>query len=242
MLNQNMNFLTSEQGGSYHDHIDVSYCRVEFQLSSYTDKLFQSLNVDFPSVLNDAVNKRKAEFLAGRYCAKRALLALNVENPKVGIGYKRAPIWPNNIKGAISHTTHTAICITTADEKIKGIGVDQEIILEDKIITDIQSQIVSQQEVKLLRSIELSFAAAFTMAFSIKESFFKAMFPKYLEYFDFDAVSIIESDVNRNMGRVTISLNMTFSSDFKKGQKLQGLFTMYKEEHGPMVETFIVLR
>ena len=53
--------------------VDLSNYRCDFNADKYTDALYSELNIHFPKSLQRAVNKRKAEYLSGRYCAKRCL-------------------------------------------------------------------------------------------------------------------------------------------------------------------------
>jgi 4'-phosphopantetheinyl transferase EntD len=51
-----------------------------------------------------AVFRRRQEYAAGRYCARRALSGLGIEGFILLNGPDRAPIWPTGVAGAITHT------------------------------------------------------------------------------------------------------------------------------------------
>src|SRR5690242_7832438 len=55
-------------------------------------------------LVKNAVEKRIAEFCAGRHCAREALRALG-RTPGAILAEGRAPIWPDGVVGAITHCT-----------------------------------------------------------------------------------------------------------------------------------------
>ena len=62
------------------------------------------LGLALPVTLDKAVQKRKAEFLAGRYCARAALAQLDGSLAvNIGIGANREPLWPPGFVGSITH-------------------------------------------------------------------------------------------------------------------------------------------
>ena len=79
------------------------YCS-EFEATSFVDASFSTHQILFPAQLGKAVSKRKAEYLAGRVCAKHVLATLSIDNFELHSGTDRAPIWPENIIGSITHT------------------------------------------------------------------------------------------------------------------------------------------
>ena len=88
--------------------------------------------------IRKAVPKRRREFTAGRLCAREALSKLGVENFPLLAGPYRAPIWPKNIVGSITHCLNICVVAATKDKRIKGLGVDVEQAGQlEKSVTDI---------------------------------------------------------------------------------------------------------
>lgn len=57
-----------------------------------------------PAVLSEAMPKRKTEFIAGRYYARKALSQLGIQRVAIDNDTFRAPVWPKHITGSISHS------------------------------------------------------------------------------------------------------------------------------------------
>ncbi len=132
-----------------------------------------------PSALVRAVPKRRAEFLAGRYCAREALATLGFGNVgTLEVRADRSPQWPAGIMGAITHTHGFAWAAATADQARGGIGIDSETIPSEAIAREIRSAICSKADDALLsREVVPRWgdAAAVCLALSARESFFKCL-------------------------------------------------------------------
>jgi 4'-phosphopantetheinyl transferase EntD len=230
-------FFVCEQSEKFSSDNDVFLVRCQYDSQYYQQALFTELDVYCPNNILSSVVKRQAEYLAGRYCAQSALHHTMGENHTVTTGDKRQPIWPKGIVGAISHTHSSAVCIVSDSRNIKGLGVDQEFVLTAKVITEISQQIVNNAEAKLLDSSNIAYDIAFTIAFSAKESFFKAMFPLFGDYFDFKAVTLIHLLNENNSGEFILILNQYFNSDFQLGQQVRGFFSWQDN----VVETSVLL-
>ena len=237
MMNTNDPFFETWQRDRLSEHTEVFYARCDYNLSHYHDMLFSQEQFVFPAELTSAVIKRKSEFFAGRYCARSALMMIGVNGVTIGIGDKRQPLWPVGIKGAISHTHLSAICIVSASKRIKGIGVDQEFVLTSSLIDEISAQIISSPESEVIERVNLPYADAFTITFSAKESFFKAMFPIYGDYFDFDAVTLTHLTVKHGKGEFCLRLNLDFNQEFSRGKEVNGFYSL----QGNIVETYVLL-
>ena len=177
-------------------------CSCDFQLPLYHKKLFNDLGVYFPSELLRAVNKRQAEFLAGRYVAQQAMLSSGFLNnqfkstqaPIIPIGKNRSPIWPTGIQGSITHNNVSALCAVTTATSIHTdyIGIDVESLLTAVTASEIKSTIHTSKESELLISQGMSDNVATTLIFSAKESLFKALYPVIGEYFGFECAKVVE--------------------------------------------------
>ncbi|MFA0812333.1 4'-phosphopantetheinyl transferase family protein [Microbulbifer epialgicus] len=168
-----------------------SGCLVEstFNLENYSDQLFSQLNILFPSQLGKAVISRRAEFLAGRCCAHFALSQLGMPGTKIPIGTNRCPVWPDGIQASITHTAHRALC--AASKQSHGLGIDFEVTMAHQTASEIKPNVVSSREASVLLKSGLPLEKWLTIAFSAKESLFKALYPAVGKYFDFLDAEII---------------------------------------------------
>lgn len=193
--------------------IQIFHCK--FDLHYYDDCLFNFLDVDFPNSLSRAVPKRRAEFLAGRYCAIQSLKNLNFYDVQIPIGKNKNPVWPIGIIGSISHSNTEAFSVACS-LSLSGIGIDIEDYISYEVAMEIKYQIASDAELELISNRNESFSALFTILFSVKESFFKAAYLSVGRYFDFDTVRI--ANINTNKQTLLLEMNITLNESLIKGR------------------------
>lgn len=121
------------------------------------------------TLLADCARKRQTEHLAGRIAAVYALQEVG-EKDVPAIGDQRQPLWPAPWYGSISHSKQTALAVVSAGP----VGIDIERIMTPSLAADLESSIVNAEEKMLLDASGLPFELALTLAFSAKESVFKA--------------------------------------------------------------------
>lgn len=176
------------------DHYAIELVVCDYQLDAYQDSLFAELETEFHPSLKRAVDKRKAEFLAGRVCAVTALEKLGLENQTIGIGEQRQPIWPQGLTGSISHSQQQACAIAASLDNVKGLGIDIQSPIDEDVVEDIHDRIINEQELLFLKGKGLTRQQAVTLTFSAKESFFKGTFSAVGEYFGFESLEVVELD------------------------------------------------
>ncbi|WOI97351.1 enterobactin synthase subunit EntD [Citrobacter koseri] len=116
-----------------------------------------------------AGRKRQAEHLAGRLAAFHALTEYGHKTVPA-IGDKRQPLWPEGLFGSISHSAATALAVVS----LTPVGVDIEAIFTPQTAAELTSSIVDNDEQRVLQRSSLPFPLALTLAFSAKESVYKA--------------------------------------------------------------------
>ena len=212
-------FLTS--GGVFASEMDgrrvLGYeCRFEQQ--SYADDLYFRHGIRFPPQLAAAIAKRKSTYLAGRICAQRLFLHLGLATPAVDIpiGADRCPVWPPGIIASISHTDSRAACIASTDPDMLGLGIDIEGLLTVAQAAEVVSQLIDASEEAILRSAFPSFECGLSVAFSAKESLFKALYPSVGHFFDFNAARIRRVRVSS----VELEIVEALSERLKPGSRL----------------------
>jgi len=205
---------------------------VEYQLSAYRELYYGELGIYMPVELDRAVDKRKSEFLVGRYAAKQCLLkqGWKVAAPdfKLEIGKHRAPIWPEGIVGSISHTSSKACVIVASSSEYKAIGVDIENWIEAVSFDEFKNQILTDEEGDLINNIQLANNKLGTLIFSAKESLFKALYPYVGEYFGFHDAGVqgicfstekIQLTLRRTLGKhPLIQMGRCFDVEFHIGE------------------------
>ncbi len=133
-----------------------------------------------------AQQRRARDHLAGRLAASRALRALTGHAPTIGRDADGAPLWPQGVVGAISHSGGRAVALVGRSTDHAGLGVDLERVASRK---DIAALILSQDE--MARLGQAPGALMLTLAFSAKESLFKALYPRVGHVFGFDAAELL---------------------------------------------------
>jgi len=146
--------------------------------------------------LSQAGRKRKADHLAGRLAAFYALNRKNIP----GIGSSGEPLWPAGMSGSISHSGTQAVAICQENGLV---GIDCEAIIDESEAREIQDGVIDSREAQLLAECGLSFDLALTLAFSAKESLFKALFPQVQAWMDFDSARVTALSAN------TLTLTLT---------------------------------
>ncbi|HAT1619582.1 TPA: enterobactin synthase subunit EntD [Raoultella planticola] len=114
--------------------------------------------------------KRQMEHLAGRIAAACALKAAGVKGVP-GTGDQRQPLWPAPWSGSISHCDTRALAVAAT----RPVGIDIENVLTPALAAELESSIISPTERAVLKASGLPFELALTLAFSAKESGFKAL-------------------------------------------------------------------
>ncbi|URO00323.1 enterobactin synthase subunit EntD [Leclercia adecarboxylata] len=146
--------------------------------------------------LADAGRKRKADHLAGRIAAFHALNRRAVP----AIGPSGEPLWPAGVSGSLSHSGTQAVAIC----RDKGMtGIDCEAIVAESEAREIQDGVIDVQEARVLAECGLPFPLAFTLAFSAKESLFKALFPQVQAWMGFECARVT------TLSKDTLTLTLT---------------------------------
>lgn len=201
----------------------VSCMRANFAAAAYDDALFNHLGVEFPPGIRQSVRVRKAEFLAGRYLAAQLLTARGLPTT-VGTGIHRQPLWPTETVGSITHANSVAVVAVADDPAISLLGIDFESWIDETLAASLAASVVDQGERARAESGPLSAAQALTLAFSAKESLFKALYPEVRAYFDFDKAELMSIDWNA--GTLSLRVRTSLSRSVAAGRVLRGAFKL----------------
>ena len=78
-----------------------------------------------------AVPRRRAEFAAGRRCARAALARIGIPPAPLLRGEDREPLWPDGAVGSITHCAGYVAAAVAATEVMLSVGIDAEVHAPD---------------------------------------------------------------------------------------------------------------
>ncbi|MCB9891488.1 MAG: 4'-phosphopantetheinyl transferase superfamily protein [Planctomycetes bacterium] len=147
-----------------------------------------------------AVNGRRIEYRAGRVLARRALERIGCTPQAILSGADRAPIWPANVVGTITHTRGLCAVAVARSADVASLGCDVERTRRmregviDKVLTE-------GERARLGRGCAAFRAVEATLLFSAKEAFYKCLYPLRPRFVGFQEVEV-ELDLERSTFQV----------------------------------------
>jgi len=164
-----------------------------FDAADSQDTHFARFGIACPPSVARSVPKRRAEYLAGRRVAVAALAEAESEAVDLAIAPSRAPAWPAGFAGSISHAAGVAAAIVLREGALRGVGIDIERVVAAGAFDAIVQSVVNAAEQRALEVLarRLGWPMALTIAFSAKESFYKATAGEVGRIFDFGALRIV---------------------------------------------------
>lgn len=144
-----------------------------------------------------AVPKRRLEYAVARRLARRVLADFGVTDFPLLAGPDRAPIWPEGLVGAITHTDGCAggFCgvAVARRSRVVGIGLDAE--PAEDLPADIVSRVLDPMEQAMSMSWSRPGLAA-RVIFSAKETIYKAVYPSLARFMEFSDVRLHRLDTH----------------------------------------------
>ncbi|CAH9065642.1 hypothetical protein PSECIP111951_03406 [Pseudoalteromonas holothuriae] len=184
------------------------YC-CTFEPEQFEQDDFATFNINMPLKLQNAVPKRKAEYLAGRLCARFALEKMAITGFTVTSAEDRSPVWPATVIGSISHTQGIALAMTAPAKDLKGLGIDIEKHMQQEQENKLKGQILHPLEAEIYLKLGEFTPCPLTVIFSAKESIFKALYPSVGRFFGFEAAQLMYFDSNKLHFMITEPLSPT---------------------------------
>ena len=165
---------------------------LSFDAGESEDAHFVRHGIVCPPSVACSVAKRRAEYLAGRRVAVAALAEVGGDVGDLAIGPSRAPAWPDGFTGSITHAVGIAAAVVVRAEAARGVGIDIEHVVAAGAFDAIVKSVVDASERHVLGELARQFGEpmALTIAFSAKESFYKATAATVGRIFDFSALKI----------------------------------------------------
>lgn len=227
-------FITDVSFASPKDRPDILLVKALFDLSRFDERLFRVCDLPAPIHLSHAVRKRRAEYLASRVIVRYALERMGVEAVILANDADRVPVWPEGISGSLTHTHQNLAVLLSPGGSKRLLGVDCEKVMRREIAEEMQNVIVTAEEKRKLLECGLPVATAMTLAFSAKESLYKALFPTLRQYMDFSAAEI--TGLIPATGKVSLRLTASLADGFPAGRE----FIAQVELHSLQVISWII--
>lgn len=175
-------------------------------------------DIEIPAALGGAVTSRRAEFVAGRLCARDALHGLGATSTTVRRGDDRAPEWPAGFIGSISHSGDYAFAAVARMSDARSLGLDVEQIARLERAPQITRVVTTPGE-----RARFDFSAeTLAIVFSGKEAIYKCLYPLLRQFLEFDA---IEFDAI-NPGGFSCHPTRRLSDEFHPGTTLTGRYVI----------------
>lgn len=196
-----------------------------FNVQCFDDSAFTACGMALPESLSRAVTKRRAEYLAGRVCARHALAELDIHVNALPSLADRQVEWPTTVRGSITHARDLAVALVSTTPIHQGLGVDIERWLTVERADYLAASILTpceQQTLSVFTPEQRS--RAITLTFSLKESLFKALYPLTGTRFYFHDARIEGLDPTASPGQCTLVLSCTLSETWLPGTRLTGDF------------------
>ncbi len=175
---------------------------VTFDAATFDDR--DMLWLPHSRLLQHAGRKRKTEHLAGRIAAVHALREHNLKTVP-GIRDTGAPCWPDGFYGSISHCGNQALAVV----RHTPVGVDVEALFTATLCEEIAASVITPAEQAVLAQAPLPFPLALTLAFSAKESLFKAFSSVAPPFPGFHSAQVISLD----NALIRLRINSEFSEE-----------------------------
>lgn len=189
--------------------------------------------VVLPDRVRESGDVRRAEFVAGRWCAAEAMAALIGHCPPLGINDDRSPAWPAGLVGSITHTAGIAAAAVARAAEVVAVGLDSERVVTTEVREQTESLVLLPGEKAMPGGESFDPNELHTLAFSAKESVYKALAPLAGRYFDFLEVTLTRIDPSA--GHFTFRLLTELCDRFRAGFSHTGSFAF----EGGLVHTAV---
>lgn len=132
--------------------------------------------------IRNAIPRRRIEYSTGRECARRAMVAIGHRPTPIPCGEDRAPIWPTDLVGSITHGGGVCAAAVASSKTFRSIGIDVEAV--GSVPVELKHDIITEEEWQGFAD-EPSGIDGLTLCFCIKEAAYKAFYPIRRKMLDF---------------------------------------------------------
>lgn len=153
---------------------------------------------------------RRGQFLAGRWCLRRAVAEVATAEPALPpllVDHRGAPMLPAGLTGSVSHKDSHAVAVV-APLAAEGwrVGIDLERAAPPR--GDVAARILTDAELATLSGLAHGERGrAVTLRFSIKEAIYKALDPMVQRYIGFREVALQWQDQHASVAPLRLDGN-----------------------------------
>jgi enterobactin synthetase component D len=185
--------------------------------------------IALPPELRDARPSRRLHYAAGRYCARRALEALDPPIPESSVGRGEAgePLWPAGIVGSITHSGAFVSAAAARAKDARGVGIDTQELVTTERMTLVMPTVLLASEAQRATASALGPGVWTTIAFCAKEALFKCLYPLAGVRFYYTAAEVTSIDTDSRTFRIT--LTEAVGPEFDAGMAIDGRFELSRE-------------
>jgi len=142
-----------------------------------------------PEKLSAATPKRITEFLAGRFCAAKAIQAFHSEESgQIGMNPDGSPRWPEGLVGSITHTQGFAAAAVAPADGWLSVGIDSEKMADAGVLAAAREIVMQKDERRLSARLPMSEDQFILLVFSAKESIYKCLHPLIKQPLEYSTV------------------------------------------------------
>ncbi|MER5772858.1 4'-phosphopantetheinyl transferase superfamily protein [Streptomyces sp. NPDC002039] len=158
---------------------------------------FSTLRPQEATLVAKAVEGRRREFATARYCAHQALDALGAPDAPLLATPRGLPVWPEAVRGAITHTTGYHAAAVADASRVAALGIDAE--PDRPLPGGVLESIALPEEIAQVTRLTARHPGINwdKLLFSTKESVYKAWFPQTSLALEFEDALIRIDPVGR---------------------------------------------
>lgn len=214
----------------------INLCLLEYALEDFSVDAFRQAGLLLPPSILHSVPKRQAEYFHGRLAARIALRAAGAIDADLLTGAQREPVWPAGMTGSITHQGPYAGAAVMRATAVNGIGIDIEAPIREDAREAVTQLALTASELETLRSEgALPDPVLLALAFSGKESFYKALFYRVGRFFGFEAIELTGLDIGR--GELHFVCQEALSPEWQQGR--QGAIAFEFLPDGAVLTSFV---
>jgi enterobactin synthetase component D len=143
------------------------------------------------ALVADAVERRRREFMTGRWLARAGLRHLGLPDRPILMGRLRNPLWPDGVLGTLSHDGELCAVALRRAGAVRGIGIDlMSLAQRAGRVADLAPMFVtSAGEMESIATLNVPADPAMLL-FSLKEAAIKALSFRLVDFIDMRAIEI----------------------------------------------------
>ncbi len=209
---------------------NICFTAGQYNESIICQQTLACLSQPLPKFYFSSINKRRAEYLAGRISAADAISRLCGFWRTPETSSSGAPVWPEGLVGSISHSgSHVVSVVMRVEKGLSGIGVDLVEIITTDQIEWLMDAVLLPSEINrfVTNKTEWTKRVNCTLVFSLKESLFKALYPIVRKRFYFEAVTVLCCSLG---GVAHLHIIEDLSSAIQSGLRVIGHACLYRQQ------------